>query len=187
MLSGTAGVLVAVSGGADSVVLLDILARLASGGRSWGGGAGENRHVRVIERSYPRPAIPSPRIHVAHLDHMLRGRESADDAEFVRGLADRLGLECTIRSADVRSIAEAHGKGIEEMARELRYDFLLSAARQAGCDRIAVGHTMTDQAETFLMRLVRGAQLRGSRGKIGTFYSRRDLRMSRLLHHISCD
>lgn len=179
MLDGAAGVLVAVSGGADSVVLLDMLGRVTSGVRGWGPGAGENRDavsvdVPVIKhsdhraptpiphlRSNPRPPTPSPRIHVAHLDHMLRGRESAEDAEFVRGLADGLGLESTIRSADVRAVAEARGRGIEEMAREVRYDFLLAAAREAGCDRIAVGHTMTDQAETFLMRLVRGAGLRG--------------------------
>lgn len=134
MLDDTAGVLVAVSGGADSVVLLDILSTLRT---------------------------EKPRIHVAHLDHMLRGRESAEDAEFVRGLADSLGLDSTIRSIDVGAVAKACGGGIEEMARELRYGFLLEAALEAGCDRIAVGHTMTDQAETFLMRLVRGAGLRG--------------------------
>src|SRR5260370_795088 len=101
MLEGATGVLVAVSGGADSVVLLDVLARLTSGGRGWRSGAGENREaVSVDERSGPRsptpiprlrsnPLAPAPRrnIHVAHLDHMLRGRESAADAEFVRGLA----------------------------------------------------------------------------------------------------
>ena len=134
MLDGTGGVLVAVSGGADSVVLLDILSTLRT---------------------------EKPRIHVAHLDHMLRGRESAEDAEFVRSLADSLGLDSTIRSIDVGAVAKAGGRGIEEMSRVLRYGFLLEAALEAGCDRIAVGHTMTDQAETFLMRLVRGAGLRG--------------------------
>jgi tRNA(Ile)-lysidine synthase len=166
MLDRAAGVLVAVSGGADSVVLLDILARLKAGVGSWGPEAGENQEAvsvvtPVSKTSDPGPATLSPRIHIAHLDHMLRGRESTEDAEFVRGLAVGLGIESTIRSADVRAVAEACGRGIEEVARELRYDFLLGAAREAGCDRIAVGHTMTDQAETFLMRLVRGAGLRG--------------------------
>ncbi len=133
MLDGAAGVLVAVSGGPDSVVLLDMLAHL----------------------------IPVPHLHVAHLDHMLRGLESAEDADFVRGLADQLSLQITIKSVDVGAAAEACGRGIEEIAREIRYDFLLAAAREAGCDRIAVGHTMTDQAETLLMRLIRGAGLRG--------------------------
>ena len=134
MLDGTRGVLIAVSGGADSVALLDMIVRLLN---------------------------PIPHIHVAHLDHMLRGRESAADAEFVRALAGRLGLEITISSVDVRGAAKASGRGIEEIAREIRYDFLLAVANEAGCDRIAVGHTMTDQAETFLMRLTRGAGLRG--------------------------
>jgi len=92
---------------------------------------------------------------------MLRGPESAADAEFVRGLAGRLGVQITFRSVDVRGAAKASGRGIEEIAREIRYDFLLAVANEAGCDRIAVGHTMTDQAETFLMRLIRGAGLRG--------------------------
>jgi tRNA(Ile)-lysidine synthase len=92
---------------------------------------------------------------------MLRARESAEDAEFVRALAERLGLQVTISSADIRAAAEAAGRGLEETAREIRYEFLLSVADATDCDRIAVGHTMTDQAETFLMRLIRGA---GSRG-----------------------
>lgn len=182
MLDGAAGVLVAVSGGADSVVLLDLLVRLTSGVRGWGSGAGENRDavsldVPVIKRSDPRSPTPipqlssnpqrptpNPRIHVSHLDHRLRGRESAEDADFVRALAHRLGLPITVSSVDVRAAAEASGRGFEETAREVRYDFFLAAAREAGCDRIAVGHTMTDQAETFLMRLIRGA---GSRGLAG--------------------
>lgn len=139
MLEGAGGVLVAVSGGPDSVALLDMLVRMAK----------------------TRSSTPVPQLHVAHLDHMLRGRESAEDAEFVRALTDELGLKITSSSIDVRAAALRTGRGIEETAREIRYDFLRAAADDAGCDRIAVGHTMTDQAETFLMRLVRGAGLRG--------------------------
>jgi tRNA(Ile)-lysidine synthase len=133
MFSDTRGVLAAVSGGPDSVALLDILARSLTG----------------------------PRLHVAHFDHKLRGRDSAEDAEFVRRLAERRGLPITVGEADTRAAAKAAGRGIEEVARELRYDFLLGVARATGCDRIATGHTMSDQAETFLMRLARGAGLRG--------------------------
>src|SRR5437867_758942 len=179
MLDGTRGVLIAVSGGADSVALLDMLVRLSLGDREWrlgdreeqrGGGAEELGITQAplpLQTSAPQlfsnpqPRSPIPRIHVAHLDHMLRGRESAADAEFVRALAGRLGIQVTVRSVDVRVAAKASGRGIEETAREIRYDFLLAVANEAGCDRIAVGHTMTDQAETFLMRLVRGAGLRG--------------------------
>ena len=179
MLDGTRGVLIAVSGGADSVALLDMLVRLSLADREWelgvkeeqrGGAVGELGTTKAPLRLCPsapqpvsntHPPFPIPRLHVAHLDHMLRGRQSAADAEFVRALAGRLGIQITIRSADVRGAAKASGRGIEEIAREIRYDFLLGVASEAGCDRIAVGHTMTDQAETFLMRLIRGAGLRG--------------------------
>jgi tRNA(Ile)-lysidine synthase len=92
---------------------------------------------------------------------MLRGRESAEDAGFVRSLAEKHQLPVTIKSAAVGEAAEASGRSVEELAREIRYKFLLGVANETGCDRIAVGHTMTDQAETFLLRLIRGA---GSRG-----------------------
>jgi tRNA(Ile)-lysidine synthetase-like protein len=143
MLSNARGVLVAVSGGPDSVALLDILVRLVMG-----------KEVSNADA----------RIHVAHLDHMLRGRESAADAEFVRALAEGLGLSVTIGSADVKLAATNSGRGIEEVARQLRYKFLLDTAQAVGCDRIAVGHTMNDQAETFIMRLVRGSGMRGLTG-----------------------
>ncbi|HLG16568.1 MAG TPA: tRNA lysidine(34) synthetase TilS [Blastocatellia bacterium] len=129
-------VVVAVSGGPDSVALLDVLASLLKA-----------------------PGVGV--LHVAHFDHKLRERESADDAEFVRALASRHGLGFSLESADVREEAKRARKGIEETARELRYDFLLRTAIDVGADRIATGHTMTDQAETLLMRLVRGAGLRG--------------------------
>ena len=136
LLEGSKGILVAVSGGPDSVALLDILVSLR----------------------------PAARLHVAHLDHMLRGRASGEDAKFVRALARRLGLRSTVRKVDVRKAAKESGRGIEEIARELRYSFLLRTARKAGCDRIATGHTMSDQAETLLMRLARGSGLRGLAG-----------------------
>ena len=135
MFDGARAAVVAVSGGADSVALLDMLVRIASTARF--------------------------RIHVAHLNHMLRGDDSASDADFVRALAERLGLAVTVESIDVKGEAASSGRSIEEAARELRYRFLLATARTNEADRIATGHTMNDQAETFLMRLARGA---GSRG-----------------------
>jgi tRNA(Ile)-lysidine synthase len=137
MLRDRHGVVVAVSGGADSVALLDILKQISS--------IGDER----------------PRLHIAHLNHKLRGSESADDAEFVRRLAERFGFPFTISEADVRLAAETANRGIEEIARELRYNFLLGVARESDCDSIATGHTMSDQAKTFLMRVARGAGLRG--------------------------
>ena len=153
MSEGAAGVVVAVSGGPDSVALLDMLARLTS---DYGARGAE--HADDSDADRPNHVLT---LHVAHFDHMLRGRESADDAQFVRALAEKLGLAVTTSAIDVRAAAEDGRRGIEETAREIRYQFLLRVAKETRCNRIAVGHTMTDQAETFLMRLIRGS---GSRG-----------------------
>jgi tRNA(Ile)-lysidine synthase len=139
-------VVVAVSGGPDSVALLDMLMRIASGDKGRGARVGGE----------PQPLLPL-HLHIAHLDHMLRGHESAEDADFVRALAEKHELPVTIKSAAVGEAVEASGRGVEELAREIRYKFLLEVANETGCDRIAAGHTMTDQAETFLLRLIRGA------------------------------
>jgi tRNA(Ile)-lysidine synthase len=141
MFEDVRGVVVAVSGGPDSIALLDML-------------------MRWIE---PHTGQSGERLslYVAHLNHQLRGADSDKDAEFVRRLAERLSLPVTIECADVRAAAESSRRGIEETAREIRYDFLLRVARATGADRIAAGHTMSDQAETFLMRMLRGAGTRG--------------------------
>ncbi len=129
---------VAVSGGADSVCLLSIL----------------------LERQKELDI----RLHVAHLDHRLRGRASRADAGYVAGLARRLGLPATIESRDVRSYGREHHLSLEEAAREVRYAFLAEAAAAAGAERVAVGHTADDHVETVLMHLIRGSGLGGLRG-----------------------
>ena len=139
MLDGSPAVVVAVSGGPDSVALLDIL-------------------IKIVFGKQTRSCI---KIHVAHLDHMLRGSESQQDAMFVTSLADSLKLHSRITAIDVRGAAETRRKGIEETAREIRYRFLFETARELGANRIAVGHTMDDQAETVLLRLARGAGTSG--------------------------
>jgi tRNA(Ile)-lysidine synthetase-like protein len=138
-----------VSGGPDSVALLDILIRLRA----------------AFERRSANPSSPIqaaiPELHVAHLDHMLRGDQSAEDARFVRAVAERHCLEASIGSADIKAEAARAHRGIEETARERRYAFLLEVARRIGAGLILTGHTMNDQAETFLMRLARGSGLTG--------------------------
>jgi len=131
-------VVVAVSGGPDSLCLLHLLHGLA-------------------------PAL-GLQLHVAHLNHGLRGEDADADARFVAGFAAALGLPCTIGQADVRALADAPGISLEEAARQARYRFLSETARAVGARTIAVGHNADDQAETVLMHFLRGSGLAGLRG-----------------------
>ena len=133
MLAGAGRVVAAVSGGADSMALLVALAR-----------------IRAVDGSWPEVAV-------AHLDHALRGEASREDAEFVAEAARRLGLEAVVERADVAAEASRRRRNVEAVARDLRYAFLERAARQLGASAVATGHTASDQAETVLMRLARGA------------------------------
>lgn len=138
-----ARVLVGVSGGSDSVALTRLLLDL-SGGMGF--------------------AV----VGLAHFNHRLRA--SADrDQQFCLSFASELGVPLTVDSADVGAHAASQGLSIEDAARRLRYDFLDRAAAAATADRIAVGHTIDDQAETLLLKLMRGA---GSSG-LGSVYPRR--------------
>ena len=132
MLAGGETVLIAVSGGADSVALLHLLLELSPGWRL--------------------------RLHVLHVDHQLRA-ESAADADFVRDLGARLGV-----LVDVATVAVDRRGSLEAAARAARYAALDVCAARVGAERIAVGHTADDQAETVLMRLVQGAGVRGLAG-----------------------
>ena len=131
-------VLVGLSGGSDSVALTRLLLDLAEHGGFTVAG-------------------------LAHLNHGLRPSAARDDA-FCREFARRLGLPLVVESAAVRDYAAAESLSIEDAARRLRYAFLERAAADMGADRIAVGHTQDDQAETFLLKLMRGAGLRGLGG-----------------------
>lgn len=123
---------VAVSGGADSVTLLDLLVR--SGFRG---------------------------LHVAHFDHGLRGARGADDARFSEGLAEELGLPFLRGRGDTRARARKNHESIEEAARALRRAFLARAARRTGSKTVFLGHHANDVAETVLFHLCRGTGARG--------------------------
>jgi len=129
---------VAVSGGQDSVCLLHALVRL--------------RKELQIE------------LHIAHLDHRLRGAESRGDARYVAGLARRFGIPATIEKRDVRAYHSERDVTLEEAAREVRYAFLTGVAQSIGAERVAVGHTTDDHVETVLMHIIRGAGTTGLRG-----------------------
>lgn len=103
-------------------------------------------------------------LEVAHLDHQTREGQSAEDAAFVAERARALGVPFHTESRPVAAEARAAGLGFEEYARKARYDFLKRTARKTGCAVIATGHHADDQAETILMRVLRGAAPRGLGG-----------------------
>ena len=128
--------LVAVSGGADSVALLH----------------------RLVEARFSK-------LVVCHLNHGLRGRESAGDARFVAALARRLKLPCEIARADVPRLMRESGHSMETAAREARHRFFAACAIKHRCKRVLLAHHADDQAETILWNLLRGS--RGFRGMAG--------------------
>jgi tRNA(Ile)-lysidine synthase len=133
-------VLVAVSGGPDSVALL--------------------RALLSIRQS-------STGILAAHFNHRLRGADSDGDEEFVRVLCQRLSVPLHVASweRDHSAIASSHhGEGLEGLARSARYQFLQRVAEESGCRHVVTGHTLDDQVETILHRVIRGTGLRGLAG-----------------------
>lgn len=131
-------ILVAVSGGLDSMVLLDLLHRLAA------------RHEWTLG--------------VAHFNHRLRGSDSIDDENLVRARARELGLPFTRGQGNVRSEARHKGASIEMAARNLRHRFLARLARRNEWGRVALAHHADDQVELFFLRLLRGASPEGLSG-----------------------
>jgi tRNA(Ile)-lysidine synthase len=128
----------AVSGGADSVALLRIMLEL-------------REELGIV-------------LAVVHFNHKLRGAEAEADAEFVAQLADRLGLPLHAGSGNVAAHAHGHHLSTEAAARELRYKYFRGLFAANTLNRIATGHTLDDQAETVLLRIVRGAGTRGLAG-----------------------
>src|SRR6516225_5924406 len=121
-------VAIAVSGGADSVALLRALLDL-------------RQDLGVV-------------LSVAHFHHGIRGAEADADQAFVHELAERLGLQLHIGSADVPAYALTHKLSLEAAARELRHQWFAQLAHENLVDKIATGHTIDDQAETVLMRIL---------------------------------
>ncbi|HEX3600963.1 MAG TPA: tRNA lysidine(34) synthetase TilS [Lacipirellulaceae bacterium] len=133
-------VVLAVSGGADSVSLLRAMAAL----KKSHGGRGS--------------------LFVAHLDHAMRGQDSITDAAWVEALCGRLEVPIEVGDADVPQLAAAQGDGWEAAARKARYDFLRKTAERLGARFVATGHTANDQVETVLHRILRGTGLAGVAG-----------------------
>jgi len=104
------------------------------------------------------------KLYVAHLDHQIRGDESAADANYVKQLAASLDIPLTVDKADVKAYQKKKKISLEEAAREVRYAFLAETAASVGADYIATGHTLDDQIETILMHIIRGTGVKGLTG-----------------------
>ncbi len=128
----------AVSGGADSVALLRLLLEL-------------RQTLGIV-------------VSVAHLNHQLRGADAGRDADFVAELAERHGLEFHLAERDVRAYAAEHKLSLEAAGRRLRYAFFSGLVAEHKADKVATAHTLDDQAETVLLKLLRGSWLRGLAG-----------------------
>lgn len=138
LVQGGETLIVGVSGGPDSVCLLHLL-------------------VSLRERF-------NIKLHIAHLNHLLRGRESDEDAKYVSQLAGQLGVDATLEQRDVESYRARHHISLEEASRYVRYQFFADVAESMGTDRIVLGHTANDQVETILMHFIRGTGVYGLQG-----------------------
>lgn len=131
-------ILIALSGGADSVCLAHHLARIA-----------RRRNLRLA---------------ALHIHHGLRAQEADRDAAFSEKIAARLNLPFILERVQVSKFARKERRSLEDAARVLRYRTLRSVARRLACDAVATGHHADDQAETFLLHLLRGKKVKGLGG-----------------------
>ncbi len=133
-------VVVGVSAGSDSMALLHLMLRLN----------------QLDEWNL--------KLHIAHLNHGLRGADADADAAFVQAAADSHSLPCTIEQKDIAKLADAESPGVEEISRRERYAFFERVCLQTGAKVVAVAHHADDHAETILQRILRGTGVRGLAG-----------------------
>lgn len=140
LLSADDHVVVGVSSGPDSLALLHLLLGL---------GKLDDWNLKL---------------HIAHLNHQLRGSDAEADAAFVQAAADSYSISCSIETRDIAKLVEVGSGGVEEISRRERYAFFERVCLQTGAKVVAVGHHADDHAETILQRIIRGTGLRGLAG-----------------------
>ncbi|WP_315074953.1 tRNA lysidine(34) synthetase TilS [uncultured Clostridium sp.] len=131
-------ILIALSGGPDSVCLLNILFELK-----------EELNIEIA---------------AAHLNHLLRGEDALRDEEYVIDICNKMGIRCFTKRVDINAYAEEHKLSSEMAGRNVRYDFFDEILNREGFNKIATAHNANDQAETILFRLMRGTGLEGLGG-----------------------
>ena len=140
LIKSNNSVVVGVSGGPDSVALLNILHSINSA---------KNLQFRF---------------YVAHLNHQLRGKPSEEDAQFVENLSKELSLPFIPKNVNIQEIANQTKRSIEETARIERYKFFTESSQKYNASTVAIGHTADDNAETILHRIIRGTGISGLEG-----------------------
>ncbi|OEG00310.1 tRNA lysidine(34) synthetase TilS [Vulcanibacillus modesticaldus] len=135
MVDNNKPIIIGVSGGPDSMALLDVMSKILT-----------NKLI------------------VAHLNHQFRGRDAEEDAEFVKNECEKRGIKVVVKSINVPLYMKRTGLGAQEAAREVRYQFYRDVAREWNARIIALGHHANDQAETIMMRIIRGTGIHGLAG-----------------------
>jgi len=135
MISQNDKIIVAVSGGPDSICLLHILYKLKE--------------------------IFNITLYAAHLNHCLRGDEADKDEEYVKEFCNKLGIECFTKKIDINKLSKERGISSESAGREARYEFFDELLKKLEAQKIALAHNANDQAETVLMRIMRGTGMEG--------------------------
>lgn len=131
-------VLLAVSGGLDSIVMLDLMVDLFGG-----------------------DSVAGQKVAIAHCNFGLRGSESDGDEAFVRKLADLYAIDIHVAKYDTKALAQENSITIQEQARELRYDFFETLSHKYGYNKVVIAHNANDTTETMLINLIRGSGLKG--------------------------
>lgn len=132
-------IVVGVSGGPDSITLLDLLLKL------------KNQNIIKFD------------IVVCHINHMIR-EEATSDEEYVKEYCNKHNIECFIKRAEVEEIAKQNKMGTEETGRKIRYDFFYEILEKTKSNKIATAHNANDNAETVLMNIIRGCGTSGLKG-----------------------
>lgn len=131
-------IVLGVSGGPDSIAMLDILRQLKS------------------EMEFE--------IYVVHINHSIRGEDADEDEEYVKNYCRKYEIECFTKKIDVPTIARTEKIGTEEAGRKVRYEYFEEILKETGSNKIAIAHNKNDNVETIIMHLLRGSGISGLKG-----------------------